>query len=116
MRYRKLSATGDYVLGTGSDFLANSPAAVAQAVQTRLRLFLGEWFLDTTDGTPWRTEVLGKYTSQSYDAAIKARILRTQGVTQITQYSSTFDSGKRALSVSATIETVYGAVTVKSTL
>lgn len=39
MRYRVLSPTGDYTFGQGpGEFLVNSPAAVAQAIGTRLRL------------------------------------------------------------------------------
>ncbi|KVE37668.1 hypothetical protein [Burkholderia sp. BDU5] len=117
MRYRKLDADGDYVFGGGdADFLVNVPEAVAQAVQTRLRLLRGEWFLDTTVGMPWATDVLGKYTSGTYDAAIRQCILGTQGVTEITNYSSSVDSETRKLSVTATINTIYGDTTVKTTL
>ena len=42
MRYRPLDANGDYTVGI--PFLVNSPACVGQAVLTRLKLFLGEWF------------------------------------------------------------------------
>ncbi|AOK62008.1 hypothetical protein WM29_23045 [Burkholderia ubonensis] len=117
MRYRKLDADGDYVFGGGdADFFVNVPEAVAQAVQTRLRLLRGEWFLDTTVGMPWATDVLGKYTSGIYDAAIRQCILGTQGVTEITSYSSSVDPETRALTVSATINTIYGTTTVQSTL
>ncbi|KWC56578.1 hypothetical protein [Burkholderia ubonensis] len=117
MRYRKQDADGDYVFGRGdADFLVNVPEAVAQAVQTRLRLLRGEWFLDTTVGMPWATDVLGKYTSGTYDAAIRQCILGTQGVTEITNYSSSVDPETRKLSVSATINTIYGDTTVKTTL
>ncbi len=116
MKYRKLDANGDYTLGTGSDFLVDSAAAVAQAVQTRLFLHTGEWFLDLTDGTPWRTEVLGKYTQQSYDAVIKARILDTPGVNQIVSYSSSFNAATRTLSVSVSLASVYGPVSVATTI
>lgn len=116
MRVRKMDADGDYVLGTGQDFLVDSPESVAQAVQTRLGLYTGEWFIDTDDGTPWRTEVLGKYTLSTYDAVLKARILGTPGVTQIDDYSSDFDGETRHLVVTATITTDYGQATVSSTL
>ena len=115
MSYRKLDANGDYTLGTGSDFLTGA-AAVAQAVQTRLLLYTGEWFLDTTDGTPWRTDVLGKYTQQSYDSVIKARILETPGVNSIASYLSTFTPATRSLAVSVSLDTVYGTVTTDATL
>ena len=100
MRYRKLDASGDYTLGGASAFLVNSPEAVAQAVST-----------------PWLTEILGKIQQgRNPDAAIKQRILGTQGVTEITDYTSTFDGTTRKLSVTATINTIYGAATISETL
>lgn len=116
MRYRKLDADGDYVFGGGqADFLKDSPEAVAQAVQTRLRLARGEWFLDKTEGTPW-DQILGKYTAGTYDAAIRQRILGTQGVRELAAYSSSLNSEARELSVTATINTIYGTIPVQATL
>jgi hypothetical protein len=61
MRYRREDADGDYTFGSGDDtWLINSPEAVAQAVKTRFELWYGQWFLDTTEGTPWIQSVLGK--------------------------------------------------------
>ncbi|KWE70566.1 hypothetical protein WL77_12250 [Burkholderia ubonensis] len=117
MRYRRLDPGGDYTFGGGAaDFLANTPETVAQAVLTRLRLLRGEWFLDTTAGMPWATDVLGKYTSGTYDAAIRQCILGTQGVTEIASYSSSVEPETRKLSVTATINTIYGTTTVQATL
>lgn len=117
MRYRKLDANGDYTFGHGqSDFYRDSPDAVAQAVETRLRLFTGEWFLDTTAGTPWRTQVLGKYTSNIRDFVLKQQIANTQGVQSLDSYSSSVDPNTRRFSVQATITTIYGTATVETTL
>lgn len=117
MRYRKLDSDGDYTLGAGGDWHVDSPEAVAQAVKTRLGLWTGEWFLDSTDGTPWNEQILGKRTrGKNYDAAIRQRILGTQGVSEISEYSSTFDGNTRALSVSATITTIYGTTQISLTI
>lgn len=117
MRYRKMDANGDYTFGhQQNDFYRDQPEAVAQAVKTRLALFTGEWFLDVTDGTPWTSQVLGKYTKDQYDAAISDRILGTQGVTQIDSYSSTVNTAARSLTVTATIDTQYGTATLTATL
>lgn len=117
MRYRKLDADGDYVFGRQqADFYKDSPEAVAQAVLTRLRLLRGEWFVDTTAGMPWNTEVLGKNTSTTYDAAIRQCILRTPGVSQLVAYSSSVNPDTRALSVTATINTIYGQTEIQATL
>ncbi|WP_288074684.1 hypothetical protein [Pseudomonas sp.] len=117
MRYRKLDAAGDYSFGQGrADFHQDTPEAVAQAVLTRLQLLRGEWFVDTSDGTPWKTEILGEHTRDSYDMAIRSRILGTPGVTQIDDYSSSFDPDTRSLSVTAIITTDYGQTTLSGAL
>ena len=107
MRYRALSTTGDYQLGRSGLFLIDSPAAVAQAIKTRLLLWAGEWFLDTDEGTPYEQSILGHGTQGTQDMAVKERILSTPGVTQITQYSSSV-SGQRKMTVTATVEMLYG--------
>lgn len=113
MRYRKLDAQGDYQFGGGtSDFWKDQPEAVAQAVQTRLFLFRGEWFLDTTEGMTWKTEVLGVRTANTRDPAIRRRVLGTQGCKAITEYASSLDRNTRGFSVGLTIDTIYGAATV----
>lgn len=117
MRYRKLDAQGDHVFGHGqADFYRDQAEAVGQAVKTRLGLYTGEWFLDLAEGTPWRTQVLGKYTQNTYDTMLKDRVLSTQGVMSLDSYSSTSDSRARALSVAASISTIYGTTPVEATL
>ncbi len=117
MRYRTLDAQGDYTFGASArNFLVDSPDAVAQAVRTRLMLFRGEWFYDTSQGMPWKTDVLGKGTEAIYDLRIQAQILKTQGVTGIAAYASQINKDTRALSVQATIDTQFGQATVSTTL
>lgn len=117
MRYRELSSTGDYTFGVkGTNFLVNSPAAVAQAVQTRLAIAVGEWFLDLSYGTPYQSRILGAGRVSTYDAAIQQVILDTPGVTAIVQYSSTVDPNTRAASVFVVIDTQYGTATVQTNL
>ena len=104
MQYRQLSATGDYLIGL--PFLANSPQCVGQAIVTRLKLWQGEWFLNTAYGTPWLQNILGR--SQNPDAYIKARILGTPGVTSLLAYLSSYNGQNRSLSVSGSVVTLYG--------
>lgn len=113
MRYRKLDSNGDAVFGGDqSAFYVNVPAAVAQAASTRLGLQLGEFFLDVTDGTNWRTGVLGKYTQATRDDTIRTRILGTQGAISLESYSSVYDSASRTWTVNATLNTMYGAAKI----
>jgi hypothetical protein len=106
MQVRALDANGDMTMGYGSaNFLANSSAAVAQNVITRLKLIKGEWFLDITAGTDWPKRILGRRGAPSYDGEIRRVILGTTGVVSILSYSSTLND--RKLTVLATISTQY---------
>jgi hypothetical protein len=121
MRYRKLDANSDMQFGHGSgDFWHDEPEAVGQSVLTRLLLFSGEWFLDTTAGTPWggfplndlvvkQGRILAEHTQLSRDAAIRERIITTSGVLTLTNYGSSFNPESRSFSVNATIDTIYGS-------
>lgn len=117
MRYRALDADGDFTFGRSeANFLINSPAAVAQSVLTRLRLWQGEWFLDTTEGTPWSQQILGRNTQAIYDLAIRTRVLDTDGVTSIADYSSSLDAAARKLTVTMKINTAFGETSLTATL
>lgn len=114
MRYRKLDENGDMSFGSGSlDFHINTPEGVAQSVKTRLGLWLEEWFLDVTDGTPWAQLVLGKHTEQTFANAIKKRILNTAGVKGIESIEFIQDMDKRSLTLHCVIDTDYGVVSLK---
>jgi hypothetical protein len=111
MRTRPLSVTGDFTIG--QPWYVNNTQAVAQSISTRLKLWLGEWFLDQSDGTPYLTEILGERYNKTPDAAIKRRILGTPGVTQLLSYSSSFSgSATRILTVNATVQTLYSTTPV----
>ena len=111
MRYRALSETGDFQYGRSGLFLTDSPGAVAQAVKTRLLLASGEWFLDSDEGTPYSTQILGYGTKDTRDLAVKSRILDTPGVTELVSYFSTV-TPERLFLVTANINTKYGPASV----
>lgn len=117
MRYRKLDESGDMVFGLGAAaFHRDTPEGVAQAVVTRLRLLTGEWFLDTSAGTAWQTRVLGRHTEGTHDAEIASRILGTPGVAGLAAFSSSLDRDTRRLTITATIDTIYGQASLQETL
>jgi hypothetical protein len=114
MRNRQLSPTGDYTGFSGATvFLVNSAAAVAQAIMTKLNLWQDQWFLDSTVGVPYMTQVVGKGTANVRDVAIQSAILNTPGVSQIISYASQFGiPGPRGWSVQARVLTIYSTVPV----
>jgi hypothetical protein len=109
MRYRELDSNNDMKFGNQqADFLIDSPEAVAQAVFTRLRLWVGEWFLDTNEGTPYEQSMLGKGKLETIEPAMRERILGTQGVTEIIEFDLTWEPSARKVIITATINTLYG--------
>lgn len=114
MKYRALSSTGDYQFGRAGIFLQDSPAAVAQAIMTRLQLWTGEWFLDKAEGTPYDGQILGHGTQGSRDLAIKQRIVETPGVSELLSYQSSVTG--RSLKVTARVATQYGSTLITATL
>ncbi len=113
MRVRTLDENGDMTWGFGSqNFLVDSVQLVKQKILTGLRLFQGEFFLDTTAGMPWDSQVLGVGTRALYDTAIQRQILSTKGVTGITSYSSSFNPKTRNLNVTVQVTTQFGNVSI----
>lgn len=121
MRYRKLTADNDYSFGNGQlDFYRDEPAAVGQAAMTRLLLWLQEWYLDVTAGTPYLQGVLGKYSQAEADITIQTRVLdtttddaTTPAVTDISKYVSSVNPDTRAMNVELAIDTIYGPTAVQ---
>ncbi|MDE1703237.1 hypothetical protein [Acinetobacter nosocomialis] len=117
MRYRKLSSDGDYVFGSGkNDFLVNSLEAVAQAILTRLKLWLGEWFADTSDGTGWNQSIVGKQSKNLYELTLHQRVLETPGVNSIVDFQSALDPDTRRLTVLMTVNTIFGEASLNGDL
>lgn len=109
MRYRKLTSDGDFSFGASAlNFWIDSPDGVAQAVETRLRLWLGEWYLNLEEGTPYMQGIIGKHSKESADTVIQDRVLNTQGVLNYENYESSIDPDTRIFSVSLTLNTIYG--------
>ncbi|HET8689330.1 MAG TPA: hypothetical protein VFM18_22195 [Methanosarcina sp.] len=113
MTYRQLDQNNDYTFGSGlSNFYINTPEAVAQAVQTRLKLWEGEWFLDIVEGTPYLAGILGKYTQDTIDQLIQKRILETQGVTSIISYEGSYNGDLRSYTITVLIDTEFGQANI----
>lgn len=117
MRYRRLDENGDMTFGhQQADMLRDTPATVAQAILTRLKLSAGEWFLNTLDGTPYLESILGANKQESIEPAIRDRILETQGVSDIEDMTLVIDTDSRTVSIAATINTIYGAAALSGAI
>ena len=86
--------------------------AVAQSIQTRLNLFLGEWWEDLTLGLPVFQSMLGQLGSPQGQAAMQLAVQQviqgTPYVTSVVSTSITFENGQ--LGVQYTVQTAFGQV------
>jgi hypothetical protein len=104
------SAPADVHLdANGNLALVFNAEAVGQHVEQRLMAYRGEWFLDTEVGVPWVRDILGgQYDPVLAESVLKAEILDTDGVVEITSFSVRFDRSVRGLGASdITVLTEY---------
>lgn len=102
---------GDLELAENGDavYLTELGASVAQRITVRFNFFLGEWFLDTTEGTPWFQRVLVKAPSDKViRTVLNSVIANTPGVGTVDQLSYSINSA-RQLSVTFKATLVDGS-------
>jgi len=93
----RLTEDGDIDFVNGDTVVTTSYAeSVQQRIIVRLRTFLGEWFLDLNYGVPYFQTILSKGTSkQTIDMILQQTILETEGVLNITTFSSEINPNTR---------------------
>ena len=86
---------------------------VRQNILIKLKLWTGEWFLDTQVGTPYLDNVLGKQVSLAGAvASLKKSILEVNDVNRIDSFKYSFDRQSRALSIDFVAATPFGLIRV----
>lgn len=118
-----ISAMLDIALSSNHDLdtssldlkLVDKAEQVRQQLLIKLKLWRGEWFLDTEFGTPYLQQILGKQLTLSGAlAALRKSILEVTGVRQILSFSYKFNNSTRKLEVEFTADTPYGIVEVNT--
>jgi len=110
MRVRRLDTLHDVTFGRGLGNFSDKAESVAQRVKTRLFLLENEWFLDTDAGMPYIQRISGKPADVAYaQAVIKQRILETDGVLSISNWSASLDHNTRRFVVTCTVSSIYGS-------
>ena len=107
-------------MGNGQNNFISDRDAVIQIINTRLRLFEGEWFLNLLDGLPMFKlnssipAILGGSGSsvnlQLIINTISSRISQSPYVTAMSSVTATYQN--RQFKYSATVQTQFGTVTV----
>ena len=93
-----LDTDGDIYLSNGKISLTKN---ISQKVSILLKTFKGEWFLDDSIGIPYFQTILGKKISkEKIDLLFKTQILSVDGVSKITEFTSSIINRQYQYSVS----------------
>lgn len=100
-----LDTAGDLDLTTNDIQLVDGVEAVRQELQIRYRFFVGEWFLDPTEGVPYIRDVLQKNPNEAQVRALLTEVARsTPGVESVDAISLDLDTATRTLTVSLDLQ------------
>jgi hypothetical protein len=108
-----LDEDGDLVIGASGASFVSGIDAIVQGIQFRLRMWLGEWFLNQDIGIPYFEELIGDASKtpgveDRARAVFGAAILDTPGVLTILRLDVTIDRSTRKMTVSCQAKTAYG--------
>lgn len=113
MRDLALDINHDLDTGALDLRLINGAEQVRQQLLIKLKLWTGEWFLDTEFGTPYLQSILGKQlTLSGAIAALRKSILEVSGVRSILALTFNYQASARTLTVNFSADTPYGIVEV----
>ncbi len=104
-------ATGDLDMSNSLRLTEAGGESVAQKVRIRLQFFFAEWKLNPNQGTKWFGTVFKKGTSDyNVNQEIKRRVLATEGVRLIENFTFIRNAPLRRFSCTFDIVTDYDTV------
>ena len=107
---RRIDERGELITSGDSLFVYRSEG-VALNILTRLRLFLGESFRDTSDGTAWLQDVLIRTDDLTViSQTLQSRITKTPNVSEIISFNAKQDPTSRRLNITCQVLTAFGDV------
>jgi hypothetical protein len=112
MRTLKLDVlTGDIAIENNKFILINGADRIRQNLLTRLRTYLGEWFLNINIGIPYYQDVFVKgLPIGQVTGVFKDEITSTPGVDELTKFDAEYVNSNRNLSIN--FEVKYGEETI----
>lgn len=109
--------TGDLIIVDFDAGLVDGIDQIAQNLAIRLRFMQGEWFLNILAGVPYYQYFFIKNPNQiQVETFLKDEISNTEGVKEITSFSSNFDGQSRRFTVAFGCLTVDGNLEMEQNL
>lgn len=113
MIQRQLDVNDDWTFGRGIQNFVTGQAAMMLNLKTRLREWANDCFFNLSAGIDY-LNYLGIGKQSLLDNAIITVTLGSYGVISVDTYSGSLSSSERAYSVTMTLKTIYGTVTLST--
>lgn len=105
MKFRALTAQGDWQFGAGVQSYFSNENAIAANIATALRVFLGECFFALDAGVDWWNLIGGK-DEQGIILQCRSVISQCEGVARINSVTAVLNR-QRGLSVTYDVDDIY---------
>jgi len=105
------SVTKDLKVTNNKLTFTSGAEANAQRISSKLRLFLGEWFLARDKGVPWIQQILVKKPNPTVvDSVLKREIILDPSTRELRKFDTDIDSVTRKFTLDVDILTDAGPI------
>lgn len=116
MRIRGIDENHDWTFGKGKSSYKIGLLALVQHIKTRLLEWKGDCFFDNDAGVDWKNRLAKRTQILPLQDEIRTVILKTDGVTEVTNIDLNFNSFSRNLRVDYGIKTIYSSQVEENTI
>lgn len=107
----KLDDNHDLLIRDGRLVLVEGANQTAQQIKIALLTFFGEWFMDTSIGLPYLSDVLIKNSAQTkLESIIRFEILKVKNVAKIKSLKLVINRKERILNIQFEVQTSRGSI------
>lgn len=107
MQVRQLDENKDWTFGNHKANYIKNNDAILQNVQTRLKSFKNDWFLDQDANIDWFNILGQKDTKETIIREVERTTLQTEGVTKINIIELNTDDTNRTATINIDLDTIY---------
>lgn len=107
MQVRQLNEDQDWMFGYGKANYLKDNDAILQNVQTRLKSFKNDWFLDQDANIDWFNILGQKETKETIVKEVERVTLQTDGVTRINLIELNENKETRNATINIDLDTIY---------